>query len=166
MIIALAGFMGCGKSSVGRELSRQNGWEFVDLDRVIEKYAGKRIADIFAQDGEFCFRKQESQCLYRILEYQGESPLVLSLGGGAPLLNSHTLHEKCICIYLEATYEDILAHLGSLEDSKRPLLSEKSIRQKLAERAPIYQEMAHYIIKVGGKSVAQIAQEITERLKD
>src|SRR5436309_723888 len=81
--VALVGFMGAGKTSVGRELARQLRWEFVDLDARIAAETGKTVAQIFSTEGEAGFRKRESDELQRVLSELDElGPLVIALGGG------------------------------------------------------------------------------------
>ena len=80
MIIALTGFMGCGKSSVGRELSTLLSIPCIDLDKYIERKAGRRIPDIFAQEGETVFRDLESEALKEVLNVPGDSPSETSFG--------------------------------------------------------------------------------------
>lgn len=170
MIVALIGFMGCGKSTVGRVLARQINWDFIDLDHKIEKAAKRSIPEIFEQEGEFGFRKRETECLIRCLQISEElnrtqnRSLVLSLGGGTPLLNGSTIREKCTCIYLEASYESIITHIGGKNNPKRPLFSKETLKQRLAEREPIYRQTAHHIVSVDGKSIEDIVQEITSVL--
>src|SRR5258706_16117400 len=79
--IILLGFMGSGKTTIGRLLAERLGRAFVDLDDRIESAAGKTIAEIFASDGEAAFRQLETECLSRILTEERE-PLVIGLGGG------------------------------------------------------------------------------------
>lgn len=171
MVVALLGFMGCGKSTVGRVLARRINWDFIDLDHKIEKVTGRRIAEIFEQEGEFGFRKLETECLLRCLKKSEalnrsqQRNLILSLGGGTPLLNGNTLHEKCHCIYLEASYESIVAHIGGTNDPKRPLLSEQTIIQRIADRDPIYRQTAHQIVSVDGKTIEEIVEEIKSSLR-
>ena len=80
MVFTLVGMPGCGKSSVGRELSTLLSLPFIDLDEYIESYSGKTVLQIFDSDGEDAFRRMEAECLHRILDEK--SDLVLALGGG------------------------------------------------------------------------------------
>ena len=125
MMITLTGFMGGGKTTVGRLLADALGCPFMDLDDLIMKKAGKSIPDIFAQDGEPAFRQLEAQVLRKTVEKYAESTAVLALGGGAVLApaSAALLHEKTVCIYLRATLDTLLARLAG-ETSGRPLLQE------------------------------------------
>ena len=85
MMITLTGFMGSGKTTVGKVLADFLGCPFMDLDDLVVKKAGKSIPDIFAQDGEPAFRQLEAQVLRKTVEKYAESTAVLALGGGAIL---------------------------------------------------------------------------------
>ena len=177
MIIALTGFMGCGKSSVGRELSTLLGIPVIDLDKYIEQSAGKRIPDIFAESGESCFRKLETFCLSEVLFAQTNLPssscsedgtvsedtspeqsFILSLGGGTIVRpeNVEMIRERCRVFFLRATVETLRLHLGG-EQSQRPLLRSGGFEALLQERAPLYAAAADYIIDTDNLSPMQIA---------
>src|SRR5437762_14042864 len=81
--IALVGFMGAGKTSVGRELAERLAIDFIDLDDLVVGRAGKSVTEIFGQDGEAAFRKLEAQALQTLLAASRDRPFVLALGGGA-----------------------------------------------------------------------------------
>jgi shikimate kinase len=99
--VYIIGFMGSGKTTAGKKLAKVLGWSFIDLDKKIEEKAGKRIPEIFSQDGENYFRKIESETLKGI-EY--ETDTVVSTGGGAPCYRSYSLSET----HLFATPEQII----------------------------------------------------------
>ena len=125
MMITLTGFMGSGKTTVGKVLADFLGCPFMDLDDLVVKKAGKSIPDIFAQDGEPAFRLLEAQVLRKTVEKYAESTAVLALGGGAVLApaSAALLHEKTVCFYLRATLDTLLARLEG-ETAGRPLLQE------------------------------------------
>ncbi len=160
MMIALTGFMGSGKTTVGKVLADFLGCPFMDLDDLVVKKAGKSIPDIFAQDGEPAFRQQEAQVLRKTVEKYAESTAVLSLGGGAVLAPSSAalLHEKTVCIYLRASLETLLARLEG-ETAGRPL-ADASLAARLAAREPIYEKTAHVVIDTDGLSPDEVADEI------
>jgi Shikimate kinase len=160
MMITLTGFMGSGKSTVGRLLADSLGCPFLDLDDLVVKKAGKSIPDIFAQDGEPAFRQLEARLLRQTVEKYKETTAVLALGGGAVMTpaSAALLHEKTVCIYLRATLDTLLARLAG-ETAGRPL-ADDAMATRLAEREPIYEETAHVIIDTDGLSPDEVADEI------
>ena len=188
MMITLTGFMGSGKTTVGKVLADFLGCPFMDLDDLVVKKAGKSIPDIFAQDGEPAFRELEARLLRQTVSKYAESTAVLALGGGAVLApaSAALLHEKTVCIYLRATLDTLLARLEG-ETAGRPLLQEipdqvgddggsvvmpgpgssvmpgpdrASVADRLASREPIYEETAHVVIDTDGLSPDEVADEI------
>ena len=160
MMIALTGFMGSGKTTVGKVLADFLGCPFMDLDDLVVKKAGKSIPDIFAQDGEPAFRELEAQVLRKTVEKYAESTAVLALGGGAVLApaSAALLHEKTVCIYLRATLDTLLERLAG-ETAGRPL-ADASLADRLASREPIYEKTAHVTIDTDGLSPDEVADEI------
>lgn len=160
--IVITGFMGTGKTTVGRLLAERLDRRFVDMDTQIEDHFGKPIPRIFAEDGEPAFRVLEAQLCAHLAQEQG---LVLSTGGGA-LVNSgnrQVLSETGVLICLTATVDTILERVES--NSDRPLLpgtrEERSrrIRQLLHERRHAYSAIAHQV-NTSGRSPAQIVEEL------
>ena len=159
-MIALTGFMGSGKTTVGKVLADFLGCPFMDLDDLVVKKTGKSIPDIFAQDGEPAFRELEAQVLRKTVAKYAESTAVLALGGGAVLApaSAALLREKTVCIYLRATLDTLLARLAG-ETAGRPL-ADASLADRLASREVIYEETAHVIIDTDGLSPDEVADEI------
>ena len=155
MVIALTGFMGCGKSSVGKELSVLLRMPLIDLDKYIVDKAGKSIADIFAEQGEKAFRDLESEALKEVLD---NNRFILSLGGGTILRpeNAAMIKEHCTCVFLRATVETLRLHLGG-DQSHRPLLKDGGFEAMLAERTPLYTTAADFIIDIDNISPMQTA---------
>ncbi len=160
MLITLTGFMGSGKTTVGRILADALGCPFLDLDDLIVKKAGQSIPDIFAQDGEPAFRQLEARLLRQTVEKYGESTAVLSLGGGAILApaSATLLHEKTVCIYLRATLDTLLSRLAG-ESAGRPL-ADASLAERLAAREPLYEKTAHVVIDTDGLTPEEVSDEI------
>ena len=160
MMITLTGFMGSGKSTVGRLLADALGCPFLDLDDLIVKKAGKSIPQIFAEDGEPAFRRLEARLLRQTVEKYAETTAVLALGGGAVTTpaSASLLHEKSVCIYLRATLDTLQSRLAG-ETAGRPL-ADDAMASRLAEREPIYEETAHVIIDTDGLSPDEVADEI------
>lgn len=160
MLITLCGFMGSGKTTVGRVLADALGCPFLDLDELIVKKAGKSIPEIFAQDGEPAFRQLEARLLRQTVQKYSENAAVLSLGGGAVLApaSASLLHEKTVCIYLRATLDTLLGRLEG-ETVGRPLADE-GLAGRLAGREPLYEAAAHVTLDTDGLSPEEIADEI------
>lgn len=158
MIVALTGFMGCGKSSVGKELSVLLGMPLVDLDKYIVDKAGRSIADIFAEQGEKAFRDLESAALAELLLGPSNNSFILSLGGGTILRpeNAALIKKRCKCFFLRASVDTLRLHLGG-DQSHRPLLKDGGFEAMLAERTPAYTAAADYIIDIDNISPMQTA---------
>ena len=144
--IALLGFMGTGKSTVARLLARQLGRKLVDMDRVIERRAGKSIADIFAQDGKPHFRWLERAL---VQELAARRQLVIACGGGVVLNpdNIRDLQHGGLVVCLTAAPDVILRRVAAARH--RPLLEGGAKRKKLlallATRQPLYDHLPHRI---------------------
>jgi 3-dehydroquinate synthase len=144
--IILTGFMGTGKTSIGREIAALTGRLFVDLDDLIVQRAGKSIPDIFAQDGEPAFRSLEAAVCAEMAEPAG---LVIATGGGAVVnpANREALIAGGAVICLETDPETILRRVGN--DNDRPMLSGPDrvarIRELLAARAGAYAAIPHHL---------------------
>lgn len=141
--IALTGFMGCGKSTVGHLLARQLGWHFYDLDEMIESRAALSIPAIFEKLGEPAFREIESEALERALGEveERQRACVLALGGGTIVQpqNLAALRHFGFCIiWLRCEMEVLLARCAGIRN--RPLFQdESSFRRLYAQRLPFYQ---------------------------
>lgn len=163
--IILTGFMGTGKSSVGKELALRLNYRYIDLDALIVADAGISINEIFARDGESVFRASESRLLSSL---KCEERMVLSTGGGAVIAseNRRMLRELGMVINLVAPAEEILHRLQHEHD--RPLLNDdkslERIRELIAHREQFYAD-ADVRIETCGKTVAGIVDEILISLK-
>lgn len=167
MTITLTGFMGCGKSSVGRRLSTLLSCPFIDLDDYIEESQGRSIPDIFAEEGEEGFRRIECSCLEAILT-QEHDMLVLALGGGAVTFpaSAALVREHSRCIYLEASKETLISHLQGR--TGRPLLEgeplEKRIDTLMLRRRSIYEAAADHTVCTDGLTPIGVARKIKKIL--
>ena len=166
MTVFLTGFMGSGKSTVGRQLSRRLGLPFMDTDSRIEKEQKKSITDIFAAEGEEAFRKMETQVLRAVRE-EGVSRVV-STGGGLPTReeNRGIMKEAGMVVFLRVRPETVYTRLQG--DTTRPLLQkadpQAEIRRLLAERNPVYESGADLIVDVDGRTPEELAEEIAAGL--
>src|SRR5271170_6821373 len=167
-MVCLTGFMGSGKSTVGRLLAAQLAWRFADLDTEIESHTGLPISQIFEQKGETVFRDIEHDCLARILGSASErdTRTVLALGGGtfaqprnAKLLREFSLPPRgsgAVFIWLDCPMEDLLQRCVLMGD--RPLFrDEGSFRKLYQERLPYYQQ-ADYRVESGGEPIRVVEQ--------
>lgn len=164
--IILIGFMGCGKTSVGKRLAESENMEFLDTDEWIEKKQQKTISEIFATQGESAFRNMETECLKQLLEYK-ETAFVLSVGGGLPIReeNRKLLSQIGHVVYLKASPDVIYRRLRN--DKTRPLLQGMNPRGRIFDlmsaRKSYYESAAEYIIEVDNKKFTEIMEEIKEK---
>ena len=182
--------MGCGKSSVGRELSELLCCPFMDLDDAIVESAGRSIPEIFATEGEPAFRQMELEALKEMVPKYSRGPLpqkadsskdtfILSLGGGTVMTPEceAMVRENTLCIYLRTSVETIVSRLSS-ETEGRPVLNaipsgtEESVPQVealrarieslMARRASTYERTAHIIIDTDSHTIDSLAEELSK----
>ena len=163
--IVLIGFMGSGKSTVGRELHHRLGYPLVDMDQVIEQRAGKPITTIFAEDGEEAFREMETRLLEELHD-PSAARRIISTGGGVVgrQENRALLRHLGYVVWLHAPPEVILDRTSKNRD--RPLLHTDNpavrIEELLATRQPLYAETAHLKIDTTGLDCKELATGILE----
>jgi shikimate kinase len=160
--IYLVGFMGAGKSTVGRELSLILHRPLMDLDAEIEKAEGITVREIFARFGEPRFRQIEREHLKRISE---ASPAIVALGGGAYVdpENRRIVDDSGVTVWLDASFSTIRERVRP--DGTRPLLADlEQARRLYAERLPSY-KLARVHILTDNRLPDAIAQEIIERVR-
>ncbi len=171
MNIVLMGYMGSGKSTIGKNLSKMIDYEFTDLDDYIEKMENLSIPQIFETKGEIYFRKKEHFYLKELLKHDD---IILSLGGGTPcygrnmevILNA--THAQCI--YLKCSIPNLVKRL-SPEKSTRPLIAHLTTDEELTEfigkhlfERSFYYSQSHQTIVTDHKTVEEITEEIMARL--
>jgi len=163
--LALIGFMGTGKTSVGRLLAEQLRFEFLDTDELIQSRTGRTINDIFAQDGEPAFRELERQVVDELATRQ---QTVISTGGGLPTQpeNLTKLKQHALVVCLWTAPEKIWERVKN--QSHRPLLHaadpQQKIRDLLAARAPFYRQ-ADVLVNTDQRSAREVAQQIAFQFK-
>ncbi len=167
-IIYIIGFMGSGKSTTGRKLASLLGWSFNDLDRAVEKRVGKKITEIFSEDGEEYFRNMESVTLR---DLDAVSDTVISTGGGTPCHSGNMDHmlSSGITVYLKLTPPQLKARLVHSR-TERPLIKGLDnelimdfIENKLAEREPWYKK-ADIIIDGFDADLPSLQKKVIARL--
>ena len=165
--VVLTGFMGAGKTTLGRLLAAELGWEFRDLDTEIAQDSGMTVADIFRAEGEAGFRAREMEMLARLLRRER---MVLALGGGA--VESEGVREQlaackdaCV-VYLSAPLEALVQRcLEQPGAAERPVLADRErLRSRWAARLPYY-EQAHLRLETEGLSPAESLQALIALVK-
>ena len=164
--IALVGFMGAGKTSVGQELARRLNWRFADLDQLIESREGRTIPQIFQHDGEARFRELEHNVLGEALAAPDSRFFVLALGGGAFVIKKvrALLRERHVpAIWLDAPAEELFRRCEQPE-VVRPLRQDSEQFTKLYEQRLSSYRQADLHVITKGKEISAIAEEIIKRL--
>lgn len=161
--IVLIGFMGAGKTTGARFLTRRLGCPVVCLDEAIERAEGRSVAEIFRQEGEPYFRAVERRVVEDVARRPG--PLIIDSGGAAVLqpANEQTLRTRGLFVYLKVDVETVLQRIPHPES--RPLLAgspdvRARVSELLAERATAYERIADFTVDTRGKRVDQVAEEI------
>ena len=164
--ITLIGFMGTGKTIIGKRLAERTNKKFIDLDSLIQKQTNKSISEIF-KEGENKFRELEKK---NVESLRKKKNCVISCGGGIILNkeNMETLQQISNVILLEATKETIYKHIMQDGKEKRPLLNKEDplneIENILRIRKPLYDKFASFRIIIDHKSIDAIINEIIEIL--
>src|SRR6476646_7416847 len=166
--VVLIGFMGAGKTTVGRALARRMRRKFLDLDDVIEQRERRSVAEIFASSGEAAFRQMESAALAALLqERQGGGDLILALGGGAFVQKQNRdalISAGAITVLLEAPVEELRRRCQG-EHKARPLAHQDArFNELFATRRADY-ALAGFTVQTLDKSVQQVTAEIEKLLQ-
>jgi len=165
-MLYLIGFMGVGKTTIGKQIAALNKVVFIDTDRQIEKETSKSIKEIFETDAEIGFRKLETDTIRSI-----NRKAIIACGGGLPVHNNNIeyLKRKGVVIYLKASTETLVKRLEK-NKNKRPLISNLTndkqlefIRKTLKEREKAYNQ-ADYTIETDNKTVKEVLRDINSLL--
>ena len=165
--IALIGFMGTGKTVVGRLLAKKLDKQFIELDELIARKAGQPIPEIFRREGETGFRELEIETTR---EVAGRKNTVIACGGGIVLnkINIDRLREECVIVCLTASPEVILKRTSGDKDS-RPLLAvddrSRQIKELLQYRKPYYERAADIIVNTSRLKTEAVVERIIEKLR-
>ena len=165
--VALVGFMGAGKTTIGRALAERLGWRFEDLDDLIQVREGQSVEQIFKEQGEAGFRKLERIVVREVANAKGPALLVLALGGGAFTEEAvqEVLSEAGIpAVFLDAPVEELFRR-SEQPEVVRPLRRDREQFRELCERRrPAYLK-AQLRIETGEREIAAVVDEIVLRLK-
>mgnify|MGYP003419568720 FL=1 len=162
--VVLMGFMGAGKTTIGRKLAKALECEFIDTDERIEIEQKRKISDIFAEDGEETFRDMETNLLKHL--HDREECFVLSIGGGMPVReeNRTLLRNLGTVVYLKTSKAEIIRRVSG--DKNRPLLQGGDLDEKVTSlmkaREQIYKDTAHKEVVTDGKNPQKVVNEILE----
>jgi len=162
----LVGLMGAGKSTIGRQLAKSLGCEFIDSDHEIEARTGANIPLIFDVEGEAGFRQREKKIIDDLTQREH---IVLATGGGVVLdpENRAHLHARGLVVYLYATVDQLLARTA--KDRNRPLLQTANPRARFEElmqvRDPLYREIADLVVDTGRRTVKSAEREILAKIR-
>jgi shikimate kinase len=165
--IFLVGFMGAGKTTVGKILAERLGWCFIDLDEAIEAHEERTIAEIFQTSGESEFRRAEVEALRsRIEQLDSAHPAVVALGGGAYAQEPNRNLIKGMAqpaVFLDAGADDLMVRCRN-DSLERPLMADENhFRQLYERRRPAYME-ADVCIQTGGKPPLAVVDEVIAAL--
>lgn len=165
--IILIGYMGSGKSTVGRKAAKAVEYNFLDTDALIEKEEGMTISKLFEEKGEPYFREKETETIRKLIaEPKGN---IIATGGGLPMKegNAELLKELGTVIYLKAGTDTLMKRLSG--DTARPLLKNGDLREKietmLAIRGPVYEACADLVLQTDNMSFYEIICQIEKLLK-
>ena len=166
--VALIGFMGTGKTVVGKALAEKLGKEFIELDALIERKAGKTIPEIFKQNGEVAFRELEIKVAREVSQKRNA---VIACGGGVVLnkINIDRLKWESVIVYLTASPEVIMKRTSS-DRNERPLLGTtdkaSEVRRLLQFRKPFYEHAAEITIDTSKLDIESVVTKIIEKVKE
>lgn len=160
MVVVLVGFMGAGKTTVGRRLAERLDLPFVDADVVVESREGRTIREIFASDGEPHFRELEHRA---VTDLVAGPPAVVSLGGGAPMdPRTRVVLRRAHVVYLQVGYDEALARVQG--DAQRPMLRRDDLADVYRRRTPVYEQVSHVVVDTGGRHADAVVDEVLDRL--
>ena len=160
--VILTGFMGSGKSTIGRMLAKELNTYFLDTDNLIENFENKNIKEIFEKEGEEAFREKEKYCFNWIKSNVKNT--VISVGGGFPVFIPE-IKEAGIVIYLKVDFDEILKRMNKEEIKKRPLFQNVFKAKELFDkRVKIYESLSDYIIE--NKNVNETLNQLKRILNE
>lgn len=162
--IILIGLMGCGKTTIGKLVSKRTGMPLLDMDALIEEQVGKKISQIFAEQGEAHFRALETALLRYLVEHPQTPPPVISTGGGVVLRpeNRQLLRSLGFVVWLNVSPHSLMHR--NIRAANRPLLQTENPADTLhrlwEERSPLYRETAHRILNTSRTEVGEVCRRV------
>lgn len=165
--IFLVGYMGSGKTSVGKLLAEKLDYGFIDMDAHIEEKQFKSVSQLFAEQGEPAFRLLEQQCLHEVAEFEN---VIISTGGGAPCFfdNMDYMKSHGLTVYLKLSPDELAVRLEMSKANKRPLLAERKgaelrrfIANGLLVREPFYNQAELSVVGAENEIISQICEYIS-----
>ncbi|MDD2717008.1 MAG: shikimate kinase [Candidatus Wallbacteria bacterium] len=155
--VFLVGFMGCGKTTVGKLLAKKMGRPFFDVDREVEQNEGKKVSEIFAESGEEHFRSLETEWIKSVCKGK---KAVVSGGGGCFCRpqNREIIKKNCTTVYLEAEFETLLERI--LKDNDRPLAQNLEELHSLFDQRIQDYEKTDFSVRIDDRSPLEIVEEI------
>jgi len=164
--IILVGMMGAGKTTIGKLLSNKLGYDFIDLDKIIEEKSGVKINTIFEIEGETAFRERELKVLNDSIE---KDKVIISTGGGIVTnekSRAQLIKHNALIIYLKANLGTLFSRLKN--DNSRPILNvdnkEQMIEKILNEREPLYQDLADMVVDTTHMKTIDVVKLIIKKM--
>lgn len=164
--IYLVGFMGAGKSTVGRRLARRLGWRFIDLDEAVERRAGRTVAEIFADAGESEFRRREAETLRHLDDVEAA---VVATGGGAvsSAENRRWMRRRGVSVWLDAPLPLLLERLRRGDPAQRPLfVGEEEARELYRRRLADYRDADLRVAVDASQSASAVTEAVVLALRE
>lgn len=164
--LALVGFMGAGKTTVGQMLAARLGWRFLDVDQLIESREGRTIEEIFREDGEAAFRRLECTVVHDVISSSGSTSMVLALGGGAFV---QTEIQDCLnkagitAVFLDAPVAELFRRCEQPGIARPLCQSEQQFHELYEQRRPHYLKAA-FRVDTSAKRIEEIVLEIVSGL--
>lgn len=167
--IILVGYMGCGKTTVGKSIAKFANYTFTDTDEMIAAQQGRSISEIFEKDGEDTFRAMETAFLEKLIAQKSDR-FVISTGGGMPVReeNRALLKRLGTVVYMRVTPDTVYERIKG--DTTRPLLQcdnpLERIKEMIISRTPAYEEAAEFVIDVDSLTQQEAAEKIIRRMEN
>ena len=166
-VVCLVGFMAAGKSTIGARLAQRLGWEFVDLDRVIEETERMAVAEIFSRSGQAVFRNAETAALNKVLSESRKSTVLAIGGGGFASKENQTLLDNAgaVTVHLHAPIEELWTRANVSGAPERPLMRDRTTFEALWHSRIEQFQRANHEYSTSGKDVETCTQQLADSLQ-